>query len=271
MDARLQLRVQRYGWDRAADYYERYWARQLEPAQRRLLELADLQRCERVLDVACGTGLVTFPAAAAVGRAGSVLATDISEVMVTRLQHAAARDHMSNVTAEQMDAQRLGAADGSFDAVLCSLGLMYIPDPLASLREMRRVLRDGGRVAVAVWGARDRCGWAEILPIVDERVRSEVCPMFFHLGTGRSLEISMEAAGFQDIVVERMPTTLHYASGADACGAAFVGGPVALAYAHFSSDVSESARKEYLASIEPFRRGEEYFVPGEFVVARGFS
>ena len=68
MDRRLQLRVQRYGWDRVGDDYGRFWARQVEPAQRRLLEMAALRPGERVLDVACGPGNVTFPAAEAVGR-----------------------------------------------------------------------------------------------------------------------------------------------------------------------------------------------------------
>ena len=66
MDARLQKRVQRYGWDKAARHYERSWRAQLEPAQTALLDMASLTRGERVLDVACGTGLVTLRAAAAV-------------------------------------------------------------------------------------------------------------------------------------------------------------------------------------------------------------
>jgi ubiquinone/menaquinone biosynthesis C-methylase UbiE len=269
VDARLQLRVQRYGWDKAADHYERYWARQLEPAQRRLLELAALRPGERVLDVACGTGLVTLAAARAVGRAGAVLATDISDAMVTRVTEASARAQMSNVTAKRMDAQASQSAAGEFDAALCALGLMYVPDPVAALREMRLALNPEGRAAVAVWGARARCGWAEIFPIVDSRVASDVCPMFFQLGTSDALHLAMEAAGFRSVVAERIPTTLHYESAADACGAAFAGGPVALAYSRFDAATRAAAEAEYLASIEAFRRGGAYAVPGEFVVAFG--
>ena len=271
MDARLQRRVQRYGWDKAAAHYERFWARQLAPAQRRLLELAALAPGERVLDVACGTGLVTLPAAEAVGPGGAVVATDISEEMVRSLRERAAARGLSHVTVERRDAERLELPDASFDAALCALGLMYVPDPLQALREMGRALRPGGRVAVAVWGARDRCGWADVFPIVERRVASDVCPLFFQLGTGEALALTLEAAGFGDVVVERFATTLEYASGADACGAAFAGGPVALAYARFDERAQEEAHDEYLASISPYRRGDAYAIPGEFVVGLGRS
>lgn len=271
MDARLQRRVQRYGWDKAAAHYERFWARQLAPAQRRLLEVAALAPGERVLDVACGTGLVTLPAAEAVGPGGAVVATDISEEMVRSLRERAAARGLCHVTVERRDAERLELPHASFDAALCALGLMYVPDPLQALREMGRALRPGGRVAVAVWGARDRCGWADVFPIVERRVASDVCPLFFQLGTGEALALTLEAAGFGDVVVERMATTLEYASGADACGAAFAGGPVALAYARFDERAQEEAHDEYLASISPYRRGDAYAIPGEFVVGLGRS
>src|SRR5438046_10656374 len=84
MDARLQRRVQRYGWDKASGWYEQYWREQLRPAQERLLAMADLQRGECVIDVACGTGLVTFDAARAVGPAGRVVRTDLPQEMLDR-------------------------------------------------------------------------------------------------------------------------------------------------------------------------------------------
>ena len=269
MDARLQRRVQRYGWDKAAAYYEQYWSRQLDPAQRRLLTLAALETGERALDIACGTGLVTFPAADAVGPSGAVVATDLSDVMVARVAEEAARRGARQVSSARMDAEALDCPDATFDAALCALGLMYMPDPVRALSEMHRVLRPGGRAVVAVWGSRDRCGWAEIFPIVDARVQSDVCPMFFQLGAADRLERVFRDAGFDGVTTERMATVLHYESAADACGAAFEGGPVALAYSRFDPATREAAHAEYLASIGPWQSGAGYDVPGEFVLAAG--
>ncbi len=269
MEANLQRRIQRYGWDRAAAYYERYWKEQLAPAQHRLLDEARLRAGEAVLDIACGTGLVTFPAAEAVGPEGRVLATDISDRMVDAIRADAARRGMAHVAARQMDAEDLDVPDASFDAALCALGLMYVPDPLRALREMHRVLCPGGRAVAAVWGRRDRCGWAGIFPVVDARVKTEVCPLFFQLGTGDSLAAVFREAGFADVVSERLSTTLHYASAEEACGAAFAGGPVALAYSRFDAATRKEAHADYLATIAPYRHGTAYRIPGEFVVVRG--
>ena len=161
------------------------------------------------------------------------------------------------------------AGDNSFDSVLCALGLMYVPDPEKAIRDFHRVLRPGGRAVCAVWGQRSKCGWAEIFPIVDARVQSEVCPMFFRLGTAQNLEHAFSAAGFGAIVERRLETRLEYASGDEACDAAFVGGPVALAYSHFSPGTKSEARKEYLESLKAYRIGGRYSIPGEFVVVAG--
>ena len=127
MDARLQRRVQRYGWDKAAPYYERSWQAQLEPAQSALLAMAQLAPGERVLDVACGTGIVTLKAATLVAPGGEVAGTDISEEMVAIARDRARTQAIANVAFERMDAEELGFEAGAFDVALCALGLMYAP------------------------------------------------------------------------------------------------------------------------------------------------
>jgi ubiquinone/menaquinone biosynthesis C-methylase UbiE len=267
MDPRLQRRVQRYGWDRAVVAYEAGWRDQLEPAHSLMLDMAALRPGERVLDVACGTGLVSFRAAQAVGAKGAVVGTDISGEMVDTARRGAVLRDLANVRFERGDAEALPLPDAGFDAAVCALGLMYVPDPVRALCEMRRLLRPGGRATAAVWGARRNCGWAEIFPITDARVASDVCPMFFRLGTKDMLARALEAAGFAEVRSERLATTLCYASAEDALAAVFRGGPVALAYNRFDAATRRAVHAEYLASIAPYRSGGGYEVPGEFVVA----
>jgi SAM-dependent methyltransferase len=267
MEARLQRRIQRYGWDRAVDAYEAGWQAPLLPAHDALLEMAALQPGERVLDVACGTGLISLRAAAAVGPAGSVVGTDISGQMVEAARRQAAAQGVGQASFERCEAEALPFADAGFDVALCGLGLMYVPEPVRALAEMRRLLRPGGRAAAAVWGARRNCGWAGIFPITDARVASEVCPLFFQLGTGDQLAQAFLAAGFAAVRVQRLQTRLHYPTAERALAAAFRGGPVALAYSRFDAATRQAAEAEYLDSIAAYRAPDGYHIPGEFVIA----
>jgi len=266
MEPRLQRRVQRYGWDLAANDYEPLWQAQLAEARSTLLALASPAAGEQVLDIACGTGLVAFDAARAVGPAGRVLGVDLSGRMLDVARHRAVELQISNCSFARMDAEALALPDASFDLVLCALGLMYMPDPEQALREIRRVLRPGGRVGLAVWGERSRCGWSAVFPIVDAEVASEVCPLFFRLGQQEALARLCADANFKAIEQRRIATTLSFADAAEACNAAFVGGPVALAWSHFSDEVKARARGRYLDAIESWRHGRGYKIPGEFVI-----
>jgi len=266
MEPKLQRWVQREGWNRASSCYEQYWQEQLQPAIDLVLDKAELRPGEDVIDVACGTGLVTLPAAASVAPAGRVLATDISPKMIAEVERRSAVCGLPNVDVDLRDAEDLGG-DRSFDVALCSLGLMYIPSPMTALNELHRVLRPGGRAVVSVWGERRNCGWAEIFPIVDARVDSDVCPMFFALGAPGALATTFEHAGFVDVETTRLNLDLRYAGGDDALGAAFLGGPVALAASRFDDDARSSAHADYLSSLADFADGTGYRVPGEFVIA----
>ncbi|HWZ65063.1 MAG TPA: methyltransferase domain-containing protein [Steroidobacteraceae bacterium] len=266
MESRLQRRVQRYGWDLAASEYETLWQAQLRDAQQAALAATVPASGEHVLDVACGTGLVAFAAARAIGPRGAVLGTDISGEMVAAASSRAEALGLANVRFARMDAEALELPDASFEVAVCALGLMYVPSPEQALRELWRVLRPGGRLGLAVWGERARCGWSEVFPIVAAEVSSEVCPLFFRLGQADVLAQLCRDTGFRAIEATRISTTLRYAHAEEACRAAFVGGPVALAWSRFSAEARARVCQRYLAAIAPWRQGEGVALPGEFVI-----
>lgn len=220
---------------------------------------------EHVLDVACGTGLVSVAAAEAVGPDGRVLGVDLSGRMVEAGRRRCAGLGLSNVAFERMEAESLDLADGSFDVVLCALGLMYVPEPELALREMRRVLRPGGRMVVAVWGERAQRGWSAVFPIVDEEVVSQGCPLFFRLGQSDTLRQLCADAQLAVVQQRRIASTMDYDDD-EACDAAFVGGPVALAWSRFDEDARTRVRERYLDAIASWKYPHGYRVPGEFVI-----
>ena len=117
-----------------------------------------------------------------------------------------------------------------------------------------------------VWGDRSRCGWSTLLSIVDAEVESEVCPLFFHLGESDALARLCADVGFEAIAQRRITATLDYTDAGEACDAAFIGGPVALAWSRFDDTVRARVRRRYIEAIEPWRYERSYRIPGEFVL-----
>src|SRR5262249_8807048 len=105
-----------------------------------MLNMANVAVGSQILDVAAGTGEQTILAARRVGPTGSVLATDIAEKMLSVAAEAAIQAGLSNVTTRVMDAQQVDVDPASFDAAICRLGLMFIPDLDRALTGIRRAL-----------------------------------------------------------------------------------------------------------------------------------
>jgi SAM-dependent methyltransferase len=155
-------------WEGVADAWKAH-AEELEErgaglAAGWLLDAAQLQPGQRVLELACGPAGVGLEAARAVGPDGSVLLTDFSRAMVEAARARAAELGIGNAEFSVADAQALDLPDASFDAVLCRFGFMLIGDPFAAMQESARVLRPGGRLALAVWGEPADNEWI-MLPI----------------------------------------------------------------------------------------------------------
>jgi hypothetical protein len=105
-----------------------------------------------------------------------------------------------------------------------------------------------------------------VFEIVDAEVIGDVCPLFFRLGEHGALAQVCADAMLTVTAECRIDATLAYSDGDEACDAAFVGGPVAMAWSRFGDDVRARARERYLESIAPWKHGESYHVPGEFVI-----
>ncbi len=212
---------------------------------------------------------MALAAARSVGTHGRVTGVDLSGLMVCAAERRAHEQGLSNTRFMRMDAERLDLPDASVDVLLCALGLMYLPDPERAVREMRRVLRPGGRIAVSVWGERARCGWSTVFGIVETEVTSDACPLFFRLGQADALARLCADAKLERIEQRRLSVTLGYASADEACDAAFVGGPVALAWSRFDDEARLRVRARYAQAIAPWRMGPGYRIPGEFVIVTG--
>jgi hypothetical protein len=111
-----------------------------------------------------------------------------------------------------------------------------------------------------------RCGWAELFPIVDAEVASDVCPLFFHLGQGSALAELCAEAQLKVIRQSRITTVLNYEDDDEACAAALIGGPVALAWSRLDATARSRVRERYLASIARWRRGRRFSIPAQFVI-----
>lgn len=266
MEPKLQLRVQRYGWDAAAPHYHNDWADQLRPAQDTLLEMAGLQAGMSILETACGTGMVTMRAAQVVGDSGAVFATDLSGEMISQITDKCAEAGLTNVSFARMGAEALDGANDSYDMAFCALGLMYVPDPRKALAEMARVVRPSGKVVATIWGERRRCGWADIFPIVDAQVASDVCPLFFASGAPGILKMDFESANLTDLHEIRQTEMLEFKTADALTRAIMLGGPVAMAVKRFDANVMAQVTEEFLASVAQYLRADGgYSIPGEFV------
>lgn len=270
MNPRVQLRIQRYGWDAAAPFYHDGWEAQLRPAHAHLMRLTDIQTGQHVLEIACGSGLVTTQIAQAVGEGGVVLATDVSQGMLDDLEQRLLPGLRQRVTFERMPAEALAVSNGIFDVAVSALGLMYTTDPGLAVRNMARAVKKGGTVAATVWGERKNCGWAKVFPIVDARVASEVCPLFFGTGAPGTLSRQFREGGIENITEHRHSETLHFASETQLVDAVLLGGPVALAVKRFNEPDRKAVQLEFLESVSAFKHGDgSYHVPGEFVTVKG--
>jgi ubiquinone/menaquinone biosynthesis C-methylase UbiE len=141
-------------YNAAADFFDHPTNTFWERYGRNTIERLQLSRGARVLDVCCGSGASALPAAEAVGPGGLVIGVDLAEKLLQLARAKATQRGLTNVEFQTGDLTNLRFADGAFDAVVCVFGIFFVPDMESALRELRRVLRPGGRMAITTWGPR---------------------------------------------------------------------------------------------------------------------
>jgi ubiquinone/menaquinone biosynthesis C-methylase UbiE len=185
-----------------AETYESYMVPALfEPWAVRLLQLATPRPGEEVLDVACGTGIVSRRVVPHVGPSGRVVGLDISPSMLDVARTCADEEGLK-IDWIEATAEALPFPEADFDLVVCQFGLMFFTDRHLSLSEMRRVLRDGGRVALAVWQPLDQHPFYQRLhEVINRRLGMSAVEDIFALGNVDELHALVTGAGFPRVEI----------------------------------------------------------------------
>lgn len=183
-------------------------------ATKLMLEAANLQPGDQVLDIAAGTGDQSRQAARLVGPQGSVLATDISPEMLVVAARLAKREGLSNLTTRAMNAEQLNLPESSYDAVISRFGLLLIWDQQQALMEIQRVLKPGGRLAALVWSKPERNPLFTLEdPIVAKYLEVEE-PRFdvFSLADAALFASMLTETGFQEVQVQAIALPFRFPS-----------------------------------------------------------
>lgn len=215
---------------------------------------------QTILELAAGPGETGFLAAERVGRDGRLISTDNSPRMVDAARRGAEARGLANVEFRVMDAQEIDLPDDSVDAVLSRFGVMLMPEPERALGGARRVLRDGGRLAYAVWGQPDRNPWLTLfVGAFIERGHAPADDPFgptgpFSLAAPDVNRGLVEAAGFSEVRVEEITAAFRF-DDFDAYWSlqSEVSGPMALLLASLSADEIDAIKATLEPTLAPFR------------------
>jgi SAM-dependent methyltransferase len=199
------------GWERRRDEIERI----TQPVSDWMVQALDPQPGDTVLELAAGPGGTGFATAAILGAQGRLISSDFSSKMVEVARRRATALGLVNVEHRVMDAEEMSLEDDAVDGVLCRFGFMLMPDPAAALAETRRVLRPGGRLALAVWSTAAENPWVALAGrILAERGLAPPpepgAPGMFVLADEARLRQLLQGAGFDVERVERVPVRFEF-------------------------------------------------------------
>ena len=239
----------------ATENYERYFVPSIgAPFAADLVTAANLRAGERVLDVACGTGIVTRLAAQRVGESGTVAGLDINAGMLAVARTVPVKAGSATARWYETSAEAMPLPDASFDVVLCQLGLQFIADKASALREMRRVLSPGGRVLLSVPTPTAFFDGLETVLSRHVPAASGFVQMVFSLNDPAELDALVRGAGFADITVRLNTKVLDLPSPRDFMWQYIHCTPLASMVASAERDVAAAMERDIEVVWQPWRR-----------------
>ena len=225
------------------------------PFAKRLVEHGCVRPGSRVLDVACGTGVVSRAAAILAGTGGSVAGVDLGEPMLAIARSHPAEENAAPIDYAQADAAVLPFDADDFDVALCQQSLQFFPERAAALAEMRRVLKPGGRVAVMTW--KDiRPPFSEIADALERHVSTEAAQIPNALGDGATLAQLMSDAGFREVAVIDETIECTWASHPEFARLYIAASPIAPVFAAASSHSQQAVCDEVAERLAPHATAE---------------
>ena len=234
----------------ASEAYERYLVPAIfAPWTDRLLEAAEIQDGDRVLDVACGTGIVARRAASLAGVNGTVVGLDINEEMLAVADETAA-EIQASIEWRKGEATDLPFSDEAFDVVCCQQALQFFDDPEAAVGEMRRVLTPGGRVVLSVWRPLGyQPGYVALADALAQYIGADAGEMMrspFPVWDGEELRTLLRDASFDDVSVIIEIGSVRYPSVAEFVRREAASSPLAEPIA----TVDRTVRDELIQEVE---------------------
>jgi ubiquinone/menaquinone biosynthesis C-methylase UbiE len=258
------------GWDRNREFM---WKMTRHVAEW-LVEHAGPSEGDTVLDLAGGPGSNGFLVAERVGPSGTVIETDFAPDMVEVARRRATELGLENVETRVLDAEKMDLADDSVDAIICRWGFMLMLDPQTALRECRRVLKEGGKLALSVWGGPEKNPWVTVtgMTVVQMGHQPGGDPFgpggMFSMSEPDTIRSMLSDAGFSNITVEEMPVDWTYSSFEEAWGfMTEVAGAIARVVKELPDTEVEKLRTALEKNIEPFRTDSGLTLPGVTVNA----
>ena len=221
-----------------------------------------------MLELAAGVGDTGFEAAAIVGETGRLITTDFSPAMLEAARRRGAELGVANVDYRVMDAERIELADNSVDGVLCRFGYMLMADPATALAETRRVLRPGGRLALAVWGAPERNPFF-VTVAVSLVQRGHLpppepppAPGPFSMASSERTEGLLRRAGFAEVRTEEVPSRFVAADADEYLSLiADTAGPIGLTLRGLAEPDRAAVNADVEASLRRFAADGGYELP----------